>query len=101
EAGFVEVRRTRPGARSGYLLFCQFDGHGAFLEPRRGGAHLAASRHGAALRRLLDRLGATADVEAEAPEGPVYQFQLFVESYAPLTPAEQAEARALCRPGVA
>jgi exosortase len=96
--GYVAVKMTRPGARSGYLLFCQFDGRGVALEPRRGGAYLSLYRHGSAWRHLLE-FGGQSDEGAD-PEGPVYQFQLFLESYSPLTPAGQAEARDLFRQGV-
>jgi len=93
--GFTEIKLGKPAYRSGYLLFCQFTEDGVLLEPRRGGAWVAAYRHGTTVRRWLDRLHGTANLPREDPPGPVYQLQLFTESYTPLTPAQQAEGRAL------
>jgi hypothetical protein len=93
--GFVEVALTRPGNREGYLLFSQYDGSGAAMRPRPGGAGLSLYRHGAAMarwQRRLSLLGADrAPGPTEAP--PVYQAQLFVETFTPLTPAEQEACR--------
>ncbi len=82
--GFVAVKLSKPGYRSGYLLFCQFDGKGAPLEPRLGAAYLSLYRQEAALRRWLRLLGGGSDGPPADPPGPVYQWQLFVESYSPL-----------------
>jgi hypothetical protein len=83
---------TRPTYASGYLLFAQYDGRGRSLEARPGGSGLALYRHGTALERWRRRLhGEPPPAEEERP--PVYQAQLFVETYAPLTEEEQAEAR--------
>jgi exosortase len=106
--GFVAVRLTKPGYRSGYLLFGECDRDGRPLEPRRGAAYLALDRHRSVLGAWLDRGRGAAP--APPPAGPVYQVQLFAESYAPLTPAEEADAEQLfgaacqavcrhCRPG--
>jgi exosortase len=92
--GYVELKLTRAGYRSGYLLFCQFDGRGQCLEPRRGGASLSLHRHQSILRRWWDRMHGVSEDSGSDPPGPVYQLQWFVESYAPLTAAEQAQARA-------
>jgi exosortase len=91
DEGFVEVRLVRPAYRSGFLLFAQFDGRGTPLEPRRGGAYLSLHRHDSALRRWWR----PAEEARTDPPGPVYQAQLFVESYAPLSPADEGESRAL------
>jgi exosortase/archaeosortase family protein len=86
---FMAVRLTKPGYRSGYLLFGQCDRDGNLLEPHRGAAYLALDRHRSVLQRWLDRGRGTSAVPA--PASPVYQFQLLVECYAPLTPSQQAE----------
>jgi exosortase len=90
--GFVEVALSRPGHREGYLLFSQYDGLGQAMRPRPGGPGLSLFRHGAALARWQRRLVGQAPEPAERP--PVYQAQLFVETFTPLTPAEQEAARA-------
>src|SRR5262249_46720478 len=87
--GYVELALTRPGYRAGSLLFCQFNPDGVPLEPRRGGAHLSVHRHESALRRWLGQLDGAGAAPRADPRGPVYQLQLFVESYAPLSRAEQ------------
>jgi exosortase len=93
--GYVEVRMSQSGYRSGYLLYCQFDGAGRPLPPRRGGVHLAAGRHEATLHRLWEVARGTPEAPPAEPEGPVYQFQLFCEGLAPPTPAQQQQAGAL------
>jgi exosortase len=97
--GSVELQLSKPGYRSAYLLFCQFDRRGAALAPRGGGADLSLHRHASALRWLLDRWQGASARPDDDPEGPVYQLQLFVESYAPLTPEEQGQARRLFEQG--
>jgi exosortase len=93
--GYVEVQLTKPAYRSGYLLYCQFDEQGVPLEPRRGGSHLSVHRHESALRHFWERVSPTATPLGGDPPGPVYQLQLFVESYAPLSLPEQHAAREL------
>src|SRR5439155_10858871 len=44
QVGYIEVRMTKPGYRSGYLLYCEFDPQGVVLEPRRGGSYLSVHR---------------------------------------------------------
>jgi hypothetical protein len=90
EAGFVEVEMKKPAYRSGYLLFAQFDSSGRLLEARRGGLFLSLHRHDAALKRWLGTDEGPGD-----PPGPIYQFQLLVESHAPLNVRDQAEVRSL------
>jgi hypothetical protein len=98
-AGYVEVKLTKPAYRSGYLLFSQFDRTGSMLRPRLGGAYLAVHRHEASLRRWQSRLTGDA-VDLGEERGPVYQFQLFVETYTPLSEAEQGEAQAFFLQGL-
>jgi exosortase len=93
--GHVEVRMTKPGYRSGYLLFCEFDPQGVVLEPRRGGSYLSVHRHQSALRRWWQVMNGTPAPTPGDPPGPVYQLQLFVESYAPLAAADRDRARTL------
>jgi exosortase len=93
--GYVEVKLSQPGYRSGYLLYCQFDGDGRPLPPRRGGVRLPAGRHEASLRRLWQLARGTPEAPPAEPAGPVYQLQLFCEGFAPPTPAEQQQAQAL------
>jgi exosortase len=91
----VEVRLTKPAYRSGYLLYCQVDQRGMVLEPRRGGTYLSVHRHRSALRRWWQVLHETPTLSQEDPPGPVFQLQLFVESYTPLTAADRDRARKL------
>jgi exosortase len=89
----VEVRMSRPGHRSGHLLFGEFDDEGAPLQPRRTAAAAAVTRHVSALQRYWHRF--TGDTAPLPRSGPVYQAQLFVETYAPLTWEEQVQLRHL------
>jgi len=98
-ASYVEVKLTKPAYRSAYLLFSQFDRAGSMLEPRLGGAYLAMSRHEAFLRRWRNRLSGEVIAQEDA-HGPVYQLQLFVETYTPLTEAEEDEAQAFFLQGL-
>jgi exosortase len=93
--GYVAVKLSQPGYRSGYLLFCQFDGHGRPLLPRRGGAHLSASHHENALRRLWQLARGTPEAPPVEPAGPVYQLQLFCEGFSPPTPTQQQQSQTL------
>jgi hypothetical protein len=95
QGSFVEVGLARPGRRAGQLWFCEFDQHGALREPpRRAGVARTLQEHETTLRRLWDRLEGK-PAPAAAPAGPVYQFQLLVEGYQPLTAAERAQAETL------
>lgn len=91
--GFVEVALTRPGNREGYLLFSQYDGRGQGMRPRPGGPGLSLDRHGTTLARWQRRLAGEA-ASPVAEMAPVYQAQLFVETFTPLAPSEQEAARA-------
>jgi exosortase/archaeosortase family protein len=93
--GFVAVKLSKPGYRSGYLLFSQLDQDGAPLEPRLGAAQLSLYRHEAILRRWLSTLGGGPVADRADPPGPVYQLQVFVECYSPLGATERADAEAL------
>ena len=95
--GYWEVKMTQPGYRCGYLLFGQFDQYGTALVPRHTTVAEAMDRRPSALRSLWDRFrGISEPVQAHVdPPGPLYQYQVFVESYAPLTPVEEKEALAL------
>ena len=98
--GYVAVKLSKPGYRCGYLLFCQFDPRGEALEPRLGAAYLSLYRQEAAVRRWLRRFQGGPDLPPSDPPGPVYQLQLFVESYSPLGAAEQVEAETLFLQGL-
>ena len=95
--GYWEVKMTQPGYRCGYLLFSQFDQHGTALVPRHTTVAEAMEHRPSALRSLWYWLhGGSEPVQAYAdPPGPLYQYQVLVESYAPLTPVEEKEALAL------
>src|SRR5262249_47442569 len=95
---FVAVRLTKPGYHSGSLLFWECDGSGAPLEARRRAAYPAAYRHPSLARRRVGR--AQGPPPPPARPGPVYQCQLFVEAYGPLTPVEQGEVEQLFLEGV-
>ncbi len=86
---------VKPGHRSGYLVFAEFDRGGRPLHPRIGGTELSLGRHEQAIRRLLDRWHGTTSADAVDPPGPIYQLQLFAESNAPLNEAEQNHAQDL------
>jgi exosortase len=98
--GFVEVRLSQPGGRSGHLFFCQLNDHGVVLEPPAHRNETSLQRHESALLRIWDRLHGRTPPARTASPGPVYQVQLFVESVAPLSPAERAEAEAAFLQGV-
>jgi hypothetical protein len=95
ELPVVEVQMTRAGHRQGQLWFCEFDSGGKAIEPRRTLATAALTRHTSALRRWWQRLGGEASAAADGPAPPIHQVQLFVETYAPLTAEERAQARRL------
>jgi hypothetical protein len=95
EVALVQIRLTKPGSRAGYLLYCQFDGRGNTLEPRRSGAELTLHRQASAVRRVWEKCINPMDAVKEDPPGPIYQLQLFVESYAPLSAEEEEQARHL------
>ncbi len=91
-AHFCEHQMKKPGARFGYLLFCQFDGSGKILSPTdRDTMRASLQRQESALKRLL----AWKDGQDDTMKltGSVYQFQQFVESFTPLNALEQAKAR--------
>jgi exosortase len=96
--GLVEVTLSKPAYRSGYLLFTQCDRHGEVLAPRKGGAYLALYRHESAYQRWRALFGDAGDLHADPPP-PVYQVQLFVETYGPATAAQRRQALALFRKG--
>jgi exosortase len=91
----LEVKLTRPGHRCGYLSFCEFDSQGEVLEPLRTNLAMTLTRHGSALQRLWERLSDASPSSRADPVGRIYQFQLFVESYVPLTEAQLGQARSL------
>jgi exosortase len=88
--GFVAVRLSKPAYRNAYLLFCEFNGRFQVLQPRPGGARLSLFRHEGAGRSAWARLVEGTDAEPADPPGPIYQWQLLVESSAQVTPAEAA-----------
>jgi exosortase len=98
--GYVELRLTKPGYRTGYLLYCQFDGRGVVLEPRASGADLSLHRQVATMSRLFGKGNEGSAFATIDPPGPVYQFQLFVESFTPLSPEEEKQARQLFQTAV-
>jgi exosortase len=90
--GYVVLRLSKPGQRFGFVVFTEFNGAGKVLAPRMAGARLSFSRHEQAWHRFQGRLtGLPADDSADPP-GPVYQLQLFVESYAPLNELQRSQA---------
>jgi hypothetical protein len=95
---WAEATFVKPLERYGYLWFSLFDEQGRPVEPRPkdlGGrleARLAALGRGDL--RWRDEFGSLTAGSPLGAEGPTYQVQLFLESYAPLTDAEQQEARA-------
>jgi exosortase len=86
--GFVAVRLSKPAYRNAYLLFCELNGSGQALRPRPGGARLSLFRHEVVGRSLWARLAGGTGGEIADPHGPIYQWQLVVESSAETTPAE-------------
>jgi exosortase/archaeosortase family protein len=89
--GYVVITLERPGYRNGFLLLTEFNGEGSFLEPRRSGSDMTFMRQSAFFNRLISRAGAT----KIDPPGPIYQCQLFIETYKPLSPTEQDRAQKL------
>jgi len=90
---FVEVGLSKPAYRSGTLLYAQFDRQGHLLEARPGGALLSIYRHGRSFRSIWDRLTGKEAAPDISFQGPVFQAQLLIESYQPLTEEEHKEAR--------
>jgi hypothetical protein len=118
--GFVATRLKKPAYRNGYLLFCEYTARREPLQARHGAARLSLFRHGVAARSLWNRLAgaaskdrhsgtageATRATEPADPPGPVYQWQLMVESSVPTTRADEevlrdlfARARTLLKKG--
>jgi hypothetical protein len=63
------------------------------LQARPGAAGLSLFRHEIATRSLWERLSGKPEGEAVDPAGPVFQWQLIVESSAAATPAEERALR--------
>jgi exosortase len=91
--GFLAVRLSKPAYRHGYLLFCEFNTRGEPLHARPGGARLSLFRHELATRSLWERLTGGPAREVVDPAGPVFQWQLLVESSTLATPAEEKAVR--------
>jgi exosortase len=91
EVGFVVVELAKPAYRCGYLLFAEFDARGAPLEPAHSGTGLTWRRYRHSLQRWAGLL--RGEQRRPEPTAPIYQVQLFVESYTPLTAEERAAAR--------
>jgi hypothetical protein len=91
-AHYVEQRMKKSGLRWGYLVYCQFDSTGRILVPPRRGLSAPIYRQESALRRLL----APSDTPEEGalPIGSVYQFLVFVETFAPMTAHDEANVKA-------
>jgi hypothetical protein len=85
-AYYCEQKMRKSGLLWGYLLFCQIDSTGQALTPPVRGVKGTLYRQQNLLTRFL-----VSDPELQAVRqvGSVYQFQLFVESFAPITEAEQ------------
>ncbi|MCS6976919.1 MAG: exosortase U [Gemmatales bacterium] len=98
EAGFVNVdgvpvtilRMNRPGSRFGYVLFTHFDKNGSPVSPSPTNFF---NRLDVRMARFSARWFGTTEQSAE-PEfaRSVCQVQMLVESYQPLSPAEQERA---------
>jgi hypothetical protein len=56
---------------------------------------LSLYRHESAFRRWQESLGGSAGLAGADLPGPVYQLQVVVETYAPLTGDEERQVRAL------
>jgi hypothetical protein len=92
--GFVAVRMSKPGYRYGYLLFCEFDRRGTPFRSRPGGTRDPLFRHETTLTRVSDRLAGRPAPEGD-PAGAAYQFQVWFEGPAPLTPEGEVMVREL------
>jgi hypothetical protein len=91
-ANFTTQKMKKHGFRSGYLVHCQIDSTGqALAPPERNTAVATMNRQVGALKRLFGK----EDSEKTAPQqvGSVYQFQLFVETLAPLTESEERQTQ--------
>ncbi|MGF1579453.1 MAG: exosortase U [Gemmataceae bacterium] len=79
--GYVAVEMADAAAKKGYLVFGEFNIRGKELAPRKGGASLSARRHAS----VLEKWTSFGPERPQAdPSPPVYQFQVFVETYRPL-----------------
>jgi exosortase/archaeosortase family protein len=91
-AHYCEHTMKKAGSRFGYLLFCQFDSTGQLLTPRdRDSVRASLQRQESAFRRLLAWNDGPDDAGKQV--GSVYQFQLFVETIAPMSPSDQAKTK--------
>jgi exosortase len=91
--GYVEMGLSRSNGRSSRVLYAQLDQTGRVLQPRQGGAHLSLHRYENILRKWWP--GADAGRAEADPPGPIFQLQLVVETFTPLTSAEKAQAETL------
>jgi exosortase len=88
--GFVEVSLTRPTHRFSHLCFCEFDVNGNPVSARPGGSAASHFRHKLAMSQLWPGNEAHTN-----PVPPIYQLQVFVEGWAPLSTAEEELVREL------
>jgi len=89
---YCEQKMKKSGLHWGYLLFCQIDSTGKTLTPpRRGFVTATIYRQQSLLSKLLAL--DNPKLEVVQPVGTVYQFQMFVQSFAPLTEPEQEKMR--------
>jgi exosortase len=89
--GFVAAHMDQPIHRHGYLLFCEFNARGEPLPARPGGLEASFFRHQTALHRARSRLGLEPEAPAD-PAGPIYQLQVFVDRFDPLSAEDEAAA---------
>jgi exosortase len=92
---YYHLTFKKAGMRSGYLFYCEFDQAGQPVEADRGGTVM---RQQSALRMCLSWIGQEPGALQAHQVGSVFQFQLFIESFAPLSSAELARAKeAFCQ----
>ena len=99
--GYMEVNMSRSVYSCRFLLYCNLDERGTALEPPSSVD--LRSYIESRLLTIRHRLGFVPKTNAPATQPldmPVYELQLFVESYRPLTQTEREQAKVLFLRGV-
>jgi exosortase len=92
---WAEVKFTKPGMQSGFLLYSEINQNGMYLEHEADMLRAAWKRYETALNSWRQRWNDRDASERLRERGPVYQFQLFIEGHRPLTPDEEEAAQLL------
>jgi exosortase len=92
---WVDVRFAKAGLQTGFLLYCETNQDGAYLEHESDMLRAAWRRYEVAIEGWRQRWSQPEESARLREHGPVYQFQLFIEGQHPLTVEEQDAAEQL------